>query len=109
MKYRLFLIISFLYWLPINAQDNTMLLWPEVMPNHQPSNEVEIQTQKRILKIQNVQRPDIKIFLPENDDPPKKAVIICPGGGYGMLAYDWEGTDIAKWFNTIGIAAFVLK
>jgi len=36
-------------------------------------------------------------------------VIICPGGGYGVLAYDWEGADIAKLLNSRGIAAFVLK
>jgi acetyl esterase/lipase len=36
-------------------------------------------------------------------------VIICPGGGYNILAYDWEGTDIARWLNSRGIAAFVLK
>ncbi|MDH5610643.1 MAG: alpha/beta hydrolase, partial [Cyclobacteriaceae bacterium] len=38
-----------------------------------------------------------------------QAVVICPGGGYGILAYDWEGTDIAKWLNTHGIAGIVLK
>jgi acetyl esterase/lipase len=36
-------------------------------------------------------------------------VVICPGGGYGILAYDWEGSDIARWLNSQGIAAFVLK
>ena len=35
--------------------------------------------------------------------------MICPGGGYGILAYDWEGSDIARWLNSRGIAAFVLK
>ena len=40
---------------------------------------------------------------------PEKAVIICPGGGYRSLAYYWEGTDVAKWFNAQVIAAFVLK
>ena len=39
----------------------------------------------------------------------KSAVIISPGGGYGMLAVDREGTDIALWLNSIGVSAFVLK
>lgn len=37
------------------------------------------------------------------------AVVICPGGGYGILAVDHEGTQIARWFNSIGVTAFVLK
>jgi acetyl esterase/lipase len=37
------------------------------------------------------------------------AVIVCPGGGYGALATDKEGTQFAQWFNSIGVSAFVLK
>lgn len=36
-------------------------------------------------------------------------MVVCPGGGYQILAYDWEGSDIARWLNSQGIAAFVLK
>jgi len=36
-------------------------------------------------------------------------VIVCPGGGYGALATEKEGTDFARWFNSIGVSAFVLK
>ena len=41
--------------------------------------------------------------------PRGKAVLIFPGGGYGILAYDWEGTDFAKWLNSQGIAGIVVK
>jgi acetyl esterase/lipase len=51
--------------------------------------------------------PNLTIFLPEN--PVGEAVVICPGGGYGGLAINHEGYDIAKRFNENGIAAFVLK
>jgi acetyl esterase/lipase len=37
------------------------------------------------------------------------AVIVCPGGGYGGLATEKEGTQFAQWFNSIGVSAFVLK
>lgn len=37
------------------------------------------------------------------------AVIICPGGGYGKVCYGKEGIAIARWFNTLGVDAFVLK
>jgi acetyl esterase/lipase len=51
--------------------------------------------------------PNITVFLP--DKPAGEAVIICPGGGYGGLAINHEGYDVAKRFNENGIAAFVLK
>ncbi len=37
------------------------------------------------------------------------AVIICPGGGYGALSIDWEGKEVARWLNTVGVSAFVLR
>ena len=51
--------------------------------------------------------PALTPFLIEGND--KAAVIVCPGGGYGMRASDYEGDDVAKWFNSIGINAFVLR
>jgi acetyl esterase/lipase len=56
-----------------------------------------------------VQSPDIAVFLPAKNNATGQAVIICPGGGYGILAYNWEGTDPAKLLNAKGIAAIVLK
>lgn len=53
--------------------------------------------------------PTLTAFLPENAIPPVSAIIICPGGGYGALAFDTEGINEAKWFQGKGVAAFVLK
>lgn len=64
---------------------------------------------KDIVLISNVQTPDIAIFLPSKRFATGQAVVICPGGGYWVLAYDLEGTDIAKYLNTIGVAGIVLK
>ncbi len=52
-------------------------------------------------------RPTLAIYLPEK--PIGTAVVICPGGGYRNLAIDHEGDQIARWYNSLGIAAFVLK
>ncbi|MBN1951153.1 MAG: alpha/beta hydrolase [Bacteroidales bacterium] len=57
--------------------------------------------------IRQIQDPTIEIFRPEK--PNGTSVLICPGGGYWMIIYDKEGIDIAKWFNSIGVTAFVLK
>ncbi|GJM64488.1 xylanase [Persicobacter diffluens] len=62
-----------------------------------------------ILKISHVTRPTIEVFLPTPEIATGEAVVICPGGGYWILAYDLEGTEVAKMFNEQGIAAIVLK
>jgi acetyl esterase/lipase len=53
--------------------------------------------------------PTVESFLPATGKSNGAAVVICPGGGYGGLAYLKEGTAVAQWMNTLGVAAFVLK
>lgn len=53
--------------------------------------------------------PDLTVFLPEKPDHPSPAVVICPGGGYGHLAFDHEGVNVARYFQSKGVAAFVLR
>lgn len=53
--------------------------------------------------------PTLTPYLPAKDKANGTAVVVCPGGGYGGLAMDHEGVQIAKWLNDRGIAAFVLK
>jgi len=84
-------------------------LWPQGVPNQVSSAEQEVQEHGDILWITRVQTPDISVFLPTKQHATGQAVVICPGGGYSGLAYDWEGTDIAKWLNSKGIAGIVLK
>ena len=49
----------------------------------------------------------LSVFKPTN--PNGTAVVICPGGGYNILAWDLEGTEVAEWLNGIGVTAIVLK
>ena len=51
--------------------------------------------------------PTLTPFIPKH--PNGTAVVVCPGGGYGMHAVSHEGKDIAEWLNSRGVAAFVLK
>lgn len=90
------------------SQSKIINLWDKI-PNNKPTDEQEVTTITNIKRIGLVKEPTLEIFLPSNKKISDKAVIICPGGGYSILSYDWEGTDIAKWFNSKGIAAFVLK
>lgn len=54
------------------------------------------------------QTPGLYLYPAKNENNSGAAVVICPGGGYSMLAIDHEGHDVAKWLNSIGISAFVL-
>jgi acetyl esterase/lipase len=54
-------------------------------------------------------RPSITIYLPPKDKATGAAVVICPGGGYGHLAMDHEGRQIAQWLNSFGVAGFIVK
>ncbi len=110
MKVKFLVILFFAIFIKFGfCQMEEIVLWEDAVPNAKQSDEREIIDKVDIIKISKVQTPSLKPFLVPKRMATGKAVIICPGGGYGMLAYDWEGTEIAKWFNTRGVAAFVLK
>ena len=94
---------------PVVAQNQIVPLWKADPPNYMETGEVTIWDTSDIVRVRNVQKPDIAVFLPSKKNATGEAVVICPGGGYEILAYDWEGSDIARWLNSQGIAAFVLK
>lgn len=54
-------------------------------------------------------KPSLTIYLPEKEKATGAAVVIFPGGGYGYLAMDHEGHQIAQWLNSIGVAGFIVK
>lgn len=84
-------------------------LWEESIPNSQKSDSKEQVENNNYKWVTHVQEPELEVYLPTTRIATGTGVLICPGGGYGGLAYDWEGTDMAKWLNSAGIAAFVLK
>ena len=62
------------------------------------------------MRIREVTNPLLEIYeAPVKKGMANTAIIICPGGGYSILAYDLEGREIASWLNSIGITAFVLQ
>ena len=100
-----FMIVSGVF-----AQNTIVPLWPkDKIPNRILTSEKEIHNVNGILRISQVQEPTIEVYLPSKSNATGKAMLIFPGGGYGILAYDWEGTDIAKFLNGKGIAGIVVK
>ena len=56
-----------------------------------------------------VSKPNITVYLPQDDNKNRTAIVICPGGGYHVVCASYEGHDIAREMNKKGVAAFVLK
>ena len=59
--------------------------------------------------LSSVHNPSLLVYLPPKNKATGAAMIIAPGGGHRFLSIDTEGTNVAEWLNSIGVAAFVLK
>jgi len=64
---------------------------------------------KNVMKITNVANAEMHIYPAPEETATGAACIICPGGGYNILAWNLEGTEVAEWFNSIGVTGIVLK
>ncbi|QIP14425.1 alpha/beta hydrolase [Spirosoma aureum] len=82
-------------------------LYPGSIPNARETPDEEIRRADHV--VSQVSRPTLSVFLPPNGKANGTAVIICPGGGYGVLVIKREGYDVAEAFTKMGITAFVLK
>lgn len=78
-----------------NAQTAPIVLWENGAPNAVGKEPLDI--------------PTITPFLAPKETATGAAVLVCPGGGYSHLSEIKEGSDVAKWLNSLGISAFVLK
>ena len=89
----------------------TISLNKESIPNALPSNIIEkaYDHNGQFGGYENVAKPTLEIFLPSKETANGTAVIICPGGGYGRVVYQKEGTGIANEFVKHGVTAFILK
>ncbi|WP_151088681.1 alpha/beta hydrolase [Hymenobacter baengnokdamensis] len=85
-------------------------LYSGSIPDSKPSQVQETSVTESVgVRISNVIQPTLTVFMPDRTKATGTSVIICPGGGYGRLAIDHEGYDVAKRLNDLGVAAFVLK
>jgi acetyl esterase/lipase len=84
----------------------TKTLPPEAAPT-KPTD--RLVAGRPVIRLGNVSTPQLAVYQPAKDKATGAAVIICPGGGFNILAYDLEGTEVAEWLNSIGVTAIVLK
>ena len=94
----------------IAAESLVLDLWPDGVPlsGQKAESSEEVRTNKNgILRITNVTRPQMTVYRPK--DPNGAAVLVCPGGGYKILAYEHEGTDVCEFLTQHGVTAILLK
>jgi acetyl esterase/lipase len=87
-------------------------LWPGKVPGEAKEKmlpKVDTSQKDGIIRFSEVTNPALEVYLPDPGKNNQSAVIVCPGGGYQILAYDLEGTEIAAWLNKMGFTAFVLQ
>ncbi len=97
------------------AQPETLRLWDGAPPLATPSDTpehylpLEAGQDPDIIRLANVSEPSLSVFRPPAGKNTGACVLICPGGGYYILAMKHEGTQVADWLNSIGVTAVVLK
>ena len=64
---------------------------------------------KPVTRLTNIQRPEMHVVLPPAEKRNGGALVVCPGGGYSILAWNHEGTEVADFFAARGYVCAVVK
>lgn len=114
IKYRFLLVMALSFGInsSLFAQNEVIPLWSAKIPGAiqvQDYEEIETYKDEKLQNIRQVTTPTLSVFLPEKVNHNGTAVIVFPGGGYTHLSMEKEGFKVARWLNTLGITAVVLK
>jgi acetyl esterase/lipase len=105
-KIRLFSVLLLTSGLSAQAQE-IIPLYPGTVPNAKPSSVKEVQSSPGVFR--GITMPTLEVYLPDKAIATGTAVVVIPGGGYGVVVYQGEGVGTAKALVQKGMAAFVLK
>jgi acetyl esterase/lipase len=110
----LFLSLAFIsMFTRSQAQDSaTLHLWPGMVPGSKEEKhpaKVTGDHSNQVLRLTDVTDPALTVFTPAAGHSNGSGILICPGGGYQILAINLEGYEIAHWLTTLGFTAFVLE
>lgn len=109
MRKTVLLTVSLPLFSAVSYAQDEMNMWPGVAPGSETWTQQETEYSDDGLKaIRNVVTPTLTIFRPEASAANRTAVIVAPGGGFRMLSFENEGTQVAQWLADRGYTAFVL-
>lgn len=98
------------------ADDHAVVkVWPETAPGEKGDIPAEHEQDRNpkdgvpVIRLADVSEPTLTMYPAPADKATGTMVIVCPGGGYQILAWNLEGTEIAEWLNSIGVSAAILK
>jgi len=115
------ILVALVFCAPLLHADPTppvINLWPDTAPGEKGDiGEEKDMTKptdgkpggKSVIRLGNVSQPTITVYAPPADKANGTAVVVCPGGGYSILALDLEGTEICEWLNSLGVTGVLLK
>ncbi|HVW39391.1 MAG TPA: alpha/beta hydrolase [Pirellulales bacterium] len=118
----LFAAVAMLPQAPLRAEETKPALVLPIWPGKAPGETKELPPEenvtkpgqkdaggKPIIRLTNVSIPTVSVYRPAKEKDTGTAVIICPGGGHQILAFNHEGTEVAEWLTTLGVTGIVLK
>jgi acetyl esterase/lipase len=109
-------VLALLLSAPLLAQQQTLPLWPNGTPEPAHTAEPEhdatkptdaLVAGKPLQHLTDVTKPNLALYPAPN--PNGAAILVFPGGGYSILAYDLEGTEVCSWLNSIGVSCILVK
>ncbi|WP_372774229.1 sialate O-acetylesterase [Mangrovibacterium sp.] len=113
MKLVLIIFAIILFAPPLHAQTrDTLYLWPNEVPGELKVKQAAVVSDNSsgdVIRLAEVTNPCLVVYEPEESNHSGVGIIVCPGGGYNILAIDKGGYEVAEWLNTLGYTAFVLQ
>ncbi|MFW6170246.1 MAG: alpha/beta hydrolase [Planctomycetota bacterium] len=113
MQATTFVMVLFMASVSMAAEKPVIELWPEGLPEDAKpvagERIEELRAKQTGERITYVAKPTLTIYQADEEKANGCGVVICPGGGYNILAWPQEGLELAEWFNTFGVTAGVLK
>lgn len=102
----------------VNEPSVTLPLWPNgapgenapIGPEHDTTTDNSpLVAGKRVARITNIANPTVAVYPAPPNKNTGTAVLVFPGGGYSILAFDLEGTEVCQWLNSIGVTGVLVK
>lgn len=99
---------------PADERPESIDIWPGLAPGEQTKQRGEQmprrpQEKPPVTRVIKISYPTLEVFRPDEKRANGVGVLILPGGGFGKVVPDMEGSEAARWLNQLGITAFVLS